>query len=123
MAIFTLASAAGTMRTGRITPIAVLGDKRLDALPDVPTIGELGYKDLVINQFWAYVAPAGVPPAIVARLNKDLVAAIDHPSVRERVTDLAVDVRTSTPQQLKAYISDELQRWASTARSAGLKPE
>lgn len=121
--IFTLASAAGTLKTGRITPIAVLGDKRVDALPDVPTIGELGVKDLVINQFWGYVAPVGVPPAIVARLNKELVAAIDHPSVRDRVTDLAVDVRTSTPQQLKTYIDGELQRWASTARAAGIKPE
>ena len=123
LAIFTLASAAGTLRTGRITPVAIMGDKRVDALPDVPTVGELGMKDLVINQFWGYVAPAGVPAAVIARLNKDLVAAIDHPSVRERVTDLAVDVRTSTPQQLKTFIGAELQRWAATARDAGLKPE
>ena len=123
LGIFTLASAAGTLRTGRITPVAIMGDKRLDALPDVPTLAELGMKDLVINQFWAYVAPAGVPAAIVARLNKDLVAAIDHSSVRERVTELAVDVRTTTPAQLKTYIAAELQRWATVARDAGMKPE
>jgi len=123
LGIFTLASAAGTLRTGRVTPVAIMGDKRLDALPDVPTLAELGMKDLVINQFWAYVAPVGVPAAIVARLNKDLVAAIDHPSVRERVTELAVDVRTTTSAQLKTYIAAELQRWATVARDAGMKPE
>ena len=123
LGIFTLASAAGTLRTGRVTPVAIMGDKRLDALPDVPTLAELGMKDLVINQFWAYVAPVGVPAAIVARLNKDLVAAIDHQSVRERVTELAVDVRTTTSAQLKTYIAAELQRWATVARDAGMKPE
>jgi tripartite-type tricarboxylate transporter receptor subunit TctC len=123
LGIFTLASAAGTLRTGRIIPIAVMGDKRLDALPDVPTLGELGMKDLVINQFWGYVAPVNVPAPIIARLNKDLVAAIDHPSVRERAIDLAVEVRTTSPAEFKSYIAAELQRWATVARNAGMKPE
>jgi len=123
LGIFTLASAAGTLKTGRVTPIAIMGDKRLDALPDVPTLGELGLKDLIINQFWGYVAPVNVPAPIIARLNKDLVAAIDHPSVRERAIDLAVDVRTTSPAQFKSYIASELQRWATVARDAGMKPE
>jgi len=64
-----------------------------------------------------------VPAPIIARLNKDLVAAIDHPSVREKVTELAVDVRTTTPAQLKTLIGNELQRWVTIAREAGMKPE
>lgn len=123
MSFFTLASAVGTLKTGRIRAVAIAGDKRVDALPEVPTLGELGYKDLVINQWWGYVAPAGVPAPIQARLHKDLVASIDHPSVRERATDLAVDVRTNSPAQLKAFIDAELTRWAAVARGAGLKPE
>jgi tripartite-type tricarboxylate transporter receptor subunit TctC len=123
LGIFTLASAAGTLRTGRITPIAIMGDKRLPALPEVATLAELGMKDLTINQFWGYVAPVNVPAPIIARLNKDLIAAIDHPSVRERVIDLAVEVRTSSPAESKAYITAELQRWATVARDAGMKPE
>jgi len=123
LGIFTLASAAGTLKTGRVTPVAIMGDKRLDALPEVPTLGELGLKDLTINQFWGYVAPVNVPAPIIARLNKDLVAAIDHPSVREKVIDLAVEVRTTSPAESKAYITSELQRWATVARNAGMKPE
>ena len=121
--IATLASGAGTLRSGRIRAVAIFGEKRVDALPDVPTLGELGMKDLVIQQWWAYVAPVNVPKEILARLNKDLVAAIDHPSVRERIAELAVDVSTTSPAQTKARIAFELQRWAAIAREAGIKPE
>ena len=121
--IATLASGAGTLKTGRIKAVGIASEKRIDALPDVPTLGELGIKDMVIEQWWIYVAPANMPSAILARLNKDLVAAIDHPSVRERVADLAVDVRTTTPAQSKARIAAELERWAAIAREAGVKPE
>ena len=121
--IVTLASAAGTLRTGRITAVAVAGDKRIEVLPGVPTLGELGIKDMVINQWWGYVAPAHVQAAVAARLYKDLVTAIDHPSVRERVTELAVDLRTMNPGQFKAYIAAELKRWATIAHDAGIKPE
>ena len=123
LGIFTLASAAGTLRTGRVTPVAIAGDKRVEALPNVPTLGELGMKDMVINQWWGYVAPANVEGATAARLYKDLVTAIDHPSVRERVTELAVDVRTMRPEQFKSYIAAELKRWATIAHDAGIKPE
>ncbi len=116
-------SGAGTLRTGRIAAVAVASDKRVEALPDVPTLLELGMKDMIINQWWGYVAPLNMPAAIAARLQKDLIAAIDHPTVRERVAELAVDVRTTTPAESKAYIANELQRWATIARDAGMKPE
>ena len=120
MYMATLASGAGTLRTGRITAVAVASAKRADALPDVPTLGELGMKDMIINQWWGYVAPVNVDGAILARLNKDLITAIDHPSVRERIAELAVDVVTTTPAQSKAHIAAELQRWAGIAREAGM---
>ena len=119
----TLASGAGTLRTGRIRAVAITGEKRITGLPDVPTLAELGIKDMVIEQWWMYVAPANVTNAILARLNKDLIAAIDHPSVRERVVDLAVDVSTTSRAQSKARIAAELERWAAIARNAGMKPE
>ena len=119
----TLASGAGMLRTGRVRAIAVAGEKRIPALPEVPTLAEVGIQDMVVTQWWGYVVPARVPEAVQTRLHKDLVAAIDDASVRERVTELAVDVSTSTPAHLKAHIADELRRWAVVARSAGLKPE
>lgn len=121
--IATLASGAGTLRTGRIMAAAVASERRVEALPGVPTLAELGIKDMVVNQWWGYVAPANVQGAVVNRLHKDLVAAIEHPPVRERAADLAVDVATNSPAQLKAFIADELKRWDTVARNAGIKPD
>ena len=121
--IATYASGASMLRTGRIRVAAVAAEKRLPALPEVPTLTESGIKDMVIIQFFGYLAPVKVPPAVQARLHKDLVTAIDDASVREKLTELAVDVTTSTPERLKAHIVAELQRWAGVARSAGLKPQ
>jgi tripartite-type tricarboxylate transporter receptor subunit TctC len=119
----TFASGAGMLRAGRVRAIAVASEKRIAALPEVPTLAELGIRDMVVTQWWGYVAPARVPGAIQAQLHKDLVAAIDDASVRERVTDLAVEVSTSAPAQLNAHIAAELRRWAVVARGAGLKAE
>lgn len=123
MYMATFASGAAALRTGRVRALAVAADKRIAALLELPTLAELGIRDMVVTQWWGYVAPAKVPGAVQARLHKDLVAAIDHASVRERVTELAVEVATSSPAQLKAHIAAELKRWAAIAREAGLKPE
>jgi tripartite-type tricarboxylate transporter receptor subunit TctC len=123
MYMATYASGAGMLRTGRIRVIAVAGEKRMAVVPEVPTLGESGIKDMVVIQFFGYLAPVRVPPAVQARLHKDLVAAIEDASVRERLTELAVDVTTSTPERLKAHIVSELQRWAVVARNAGITPQ
>lgn len=121
--IATLASGAGTLRTGRISAVAVASEKRISALPNVPTLVELGMTDMVVNQWWGYVAPVNVPGSIVTQLHKNLVAAIEYPAVRERATELAVDVKTTSPVQLKTFIAAELKRWAIAARDAGIKVE
>jgi tripartite-type tricarboxylate transporter receptor subunit TctC len=95
----------------------------MSALPEVPTLAEVGVPDMVASQWWGYVAPIKVPGPIQARLHKDLVAAIDHASVRERLTELAVDVSTGSPGELGALLAGELKRWAVVARNAGLKPQ
>ena len=121
--IATLASGAGTLRTGRITAVAVAGEKRINTLPDVPTLTELGMKDMVVNQWWGYVAPVNVQGAIITRLHRDLVAAIDSAPVRERAAELAVEVGTTSPAQLKTFVAAELKRWANAARDAGIKAD
>jgi tripartite-type tricarboxylate transporter receptor subunit TctC len=118
----TYASGAPMLRTGRVRVIAAAAEKRMAILPDVPTLNELGVP-MVVTQWVAYLAPTKVPPAIQKRLHKDLVAAIEGASVRERLGELAVEVGTSTPERLKAHIAAELQRWAAVAHAAGLKPQ
>ena len=121
--IATFASGSGILRTGRIRAVGVASEKRIAQLPEVPTLAEVGIQDMVVTQWWAYVAPAKVPGSIQARLHKDLVATLDDASVRERITELAVDVSTNSPAQLKAFIAAELKRWAAIAHDAGVKPQ
>jgi tripartite-type tricarboxylate transporter receptor subunit TctC len=119
----TLASGAGTLKTGRIAALAVAGTKRLDALPAVPTLTESGIPDFVVEQWWGLVTPVKTPPEVLARLHRDSVAAIEHPLVRERVSELAVVPGTSSPQAFKLLIDAEIKRWARVAADAGVKPE
>ena len=110
------------LRTGRVRAIAVASDKRIAALPEVPTLAEIGIQDMVVTQWWGYVAPARVPGAIQERLHKDHVAAIDDASVRERVSEFAVDASTSTCVLEGAHRGRVLRRWAVVcAQRARLK--
>jgi tripartite-type tricarboxylate transporter receptor subunit TctC len=119
----TLASGAPTLQTGRITALAVAGKKRLDALPGVPTLIEAGVPDFVVEQWWGVVAPARTPPEALARLNRDIAASLEDVSLRKRVTDLAVEPVSSTPQAFRTFLEGELKRWARVAKDAGIQPE
>ena len=119
----TLASGSATLATGRIAALGVAGSKRLDALPGVPTIAESGVPDFVVEQWWGVVAPARTPPEALARLHRDIVAAVNDPPVRKRISDLAVEPETNTPQAFRTFLDAELKRWARVARDAGIQPE
>jgi tripartite-type tricarboxylate transporter receptor subunit TctC len=119
----TLASASALVAAGRVKPIAVASAKRLPVLPDVPTLTELGVTDMVIEQWWGLVAPAGTPSPVIERLHAELQAALGHPTVRERLRFLAIEKQPGSPAAFATFIASETQRWSQVARAAGLKPE
>ena len=90
---------------------------------DLPTTDEAGLPDFHVSQWWGFVVPARVPAAIVARLHRDSVAALETPSVRERVAELGVNVATSSPDAFRELMSSEVRRWNGVAREAGIRPE
>jgi len=75
------------------------------------------------NQWWALVAPATTPIEIVERLRNEAVAALAHPSTRERLNTLGVDLKGSTRDELRAFMRSEVERWGAVVRKAGIKPE
>lgn len=119
----TLASGSATLSTGRIVALGVAGRKRIDALPNVPTLSESGVPDFVVEQWWGLVAPAKTPPGALARIHRDTVTAVGDPQVRKRIGDLAVEAGSSTPQAFRAFLDTELTRWARVAKEAGIQPE
>ena len=121
--VSTLASASALVTAGRVKPIAVFSDKRLPAMPDVPTMAEQGVPNMMIAQWWGLVAPAGTPPAIVERLRKELHTALGDVAVRERLRLLAIDKQPGTSAEFARLIDAEIKRWAKVAADAGVKAE
>lgn len=107
--------------TGKaLRALAVLGDKRPAGVGDVPTAAESGgaLAGLNIASWNALAAPAGTPRDVIARLNRELQAALGNADLRKRLADLSVDARSSTPEQLAGLLASEIRRWSDVIAQA-----
>jgi tripartite-type tricarboxylate transporter receptor subunit TctC len=102
--------------------LAVMGDKRAAALPEVPTVAESGgtLAGFSVASWNALAAPARTPRPVVERLNRELRAALGSPEVKKRLADLNVEARASTPEQLGALLASETRRWSEVIAHAGI---
>lgn len=116
-------SALPNLRAGLLRPLAVTSSKRLAVLPDVPTMDEAGVKGFESYNWQGVVAPAGVPPAIVARLNKELNAILLQPDVRKSIEDTGAQVGGGTPEEFAAFIRSETATWARVVKAAKIEPQ
>jgi tripartite-type tricarboxylate transporter receptor subunit TctC len=121
----TLASGASLLGARRIRPLLVTSAQRvgLPGLDQVPALSESGLKGLEIDQWWAMMAPATTPLETIERLRREAIAALDHPSVRERMTVLGVQLKGSTTAELRAFMRAETERWRKVAHDIGLQPQ
>lgn len=111
------------IKSGAIRAIAVSTLKRSTALPDVPTIDESGYPGFEATTWHGMVAPAGTPKAVIETLHKAFTTALNDPEVKRQLTNLGVDVETSTPEEFGAYIKAETPKWAEIIKVSGAKVE
>jgi tripartite-type tricarboxylate transporter receptor subunit TctC len=109
------------MQSGAIRAIAITTLKRTAALPEVPTIAELGFPGFEATTWHALVAPAGTPPEVIATLHRAAVSALNDPDVRKALTDLGVDVVANTPEEFRAYLKAEIPKWAAIVKVSGAK--
>lgn len=116
----TLLAAVPLVKGGRIRPIAVTGEKRTVALPQVPTFVEAGMPTYDAVSWNALLTPTGTPAEVVARLNPVLVKTVRDPSVLERLTGDGVVGTGSTPQEAAAYLKSEYAKWGNVVREAGI---
>jgi tripartite-type tricarboxylate transporter receptor subunit TctC len=123
LAFNTLPPAIGNIKAGKINAIAVAAPQRLAAIPDVPTTAESGMPGLDIVQYYGLVAPAGTPPAIVARLNKELRKIVTSEDIKARIIADGGGPVASTPEEYAANIEREEGRWAALIKKLGLKVE
>jgi tripartite-type tricarboxylate transporter receptor subunit TctC len=118
-----LPSLVPQLRAGRLRPLAVASARRSDALPDTPAWAELGFGDVVADNWSAVVAPARTPPAIVARLNAAINAAVNDPDVRTRFADTGVSAMGGSADDLAALIAEETVRWRKVVSDTGIGPQ
>ena len=112
------------IRNGRVVPLAVSTLKRDPTLPQVPTIAEaIGVKDFEVSEWHGVVVPAGTTPAIIARLNQEIVKVLKRPDVSERVAAAGAQAVGSSPEEQAAYVKREFARWSKVIKSIGIKPD
>ncbi|MET0632807.1 MAG: tripartite tricarboxylate transporter substrate binding protein [Xanthobacteraceae bacterium] len=108
----------GHIQAGTVRIVAVTTATRLDLLPAVPTIGETlpGYE---ANAWFGFVVPKGTPPDIVAKLNREINAALADPKIKARLAELGTTAIVATPAEFGAFIATEIERWAKAVKSSG----
>lgn len=111
------------VRTGKVRPIAVTSLKRSPALPDVPTVAELGYKDFEANTWFAVFAPAKTPPALLDQLNTEINKALGAKAVQERFTTLSLEAARMERPQLRTYVASEVTKWGKLVKELNIKAE
>ncbi len=118
-----LAASIGYVKDGRLKVLAVTTAQRASALPSVPTLDELGYKDYQASTLLGLLAPAGTPKAVVAKLNAAVRKVMDNNAVAERFRGLGANPGASTPEEFSTRIRDELTQWRALVKKLDLKFE
>jgi tripartite-type tricarboxylate transporter receptor subunit TctC len=114
---------SGHIKSGKLKGLAVSHAKRSPALPDVPTLAEAGVKNAESGSWIALLAPAGTPPAIIAKVGADLKEAVAASDVKEKLIAQGAVPQASTPGELQKLVDSDLARYGRIIREKGLKPE
>ncbi len=120
VAIEILGPMMGQVSSKAVLPLAILGDERAAQVPDVPTVMQSGVANFDVSSWNALAAPAKTPKEVIARLNKEVQAALAHPDVKKKLFDLNVSARGSTPEKLGELLGSEIKRWGEVINKAGV---
>ncbi|MGE5525557.1 MAG: tripartite tricarboxylate transporter substrate binding protein [Rhodospirillaceae bacterium] len=109
------------VRAGRAKAIAITSLQRSALAPDIPTVSETGVPGYEASIWNGVLAPAGMPPALVQRLNAEIQRVLEAPDTRDRFIALGADIGGSTAQEFRAYIEAEMKKWARVVHDAGIQ--
>lgn len=124
LAIGTVALVTPHVKGGKLRAIAVTGDKRSNALPDVPALSEQGFPGFSALAWWGVFAPAGIPKPILDKFHAELVKVFNHPDVRKQLGEqLGMDLAVSSPAALQKFLVGEIARWAKVVRENNIRAE
>jgi tripartite-type tricarboxylate transporter receptor subunit TctC len=119
-ALFGSVPALLTEKSDRVRPIAMAESKRSALLPSLPTLDEQGLKGFEVGNWAGLLGPAGLDPAIVKKLNAEIIAILDTAEMKDRIKQLGYDVIASTPQDFGAQATNDVTRWSDVVRRANV---
>ena len=111
------------VRSGKVLALATTTAKRSPLAPEIPTMSEGGIKDFEMATWYGMLAPAGTPPALVARIQRDAARVLSDAETRERLTKMGVDLILNTPEEFRTYLNSEIARYTKIIKANGLKAE
>jgi tripartite-type tricarboxylate transporter receptor subunit TctC len=123
MGIFDVPVVLPHIRSGRFRALAVTSAKRAPPLPEVSTTAELGFPNVISDNWYGLVAPAATPPEVLARINAAAVAALRSPALIEQFSKVSGIAFASTPQEYAAFLSEEQARWSAIIKAIGFKED
>lgn len=118
-----LAPSVSQVKAGRLRALAVTGEKRSPAAPEVPTMAESGYPGALFMLWVGMLAPAGTPADIVTRINAEIAAVSKLPEVRERLASEGTEAYTVSPAQMAEILRTETEKWARVVKAANITPQ
>ncbi len=119
--IAVISTAVPQVQSGKVRAIAVTGAKRAEALPDVQTIAEAGVPGYASTNWYGLLAPANTPPQIIARLNREVVAALKAPDVVQQLKSNGIDSAPGTPAEFTRFVQAEEKKWVPIVRKSNIR--
>jgi tripartite-type tricarboxylate transporter receptor subunit TctC len=123
MALPTVASYSPFLKSGKMRALAVTGAQRSPLAPDLPTVSEAGLPGFRLENWWGLLGPAGMPPAVVKRLNEELNAALASPEVRDLLAREGAVPQPTTPEELRSLVRSEIARWGKVIKDGNIQIE
>jgi tripartite-type tricarboxylate transporter receptor subunit TctC len=115
------APATGPLKSGTVRGLAVTSGQRHPAWPDLPTMAEAGVPDMEVPVWTAFFAPAKTPPALVARLQKEVARVVQTPEVKERFATMGLKPEGSSSAELGKVVARDIEKWTAVAKAANIK--
>ena len=111
------------VNSGKLRALANTSSNRSPLAPQVPTVAESGFNDFAIATWYGMLGPAGLPPDLVARIQRDVARVVNQPENRERLVSMGVDIIANSPEEFGAFLRTEVARYAKVVKDQGLKAE
>jgi tripartite-type tricarboxylate transporter receptor subunit TctC len=116
-------TASPQIKAGKLNALGVTSAKRLDTLPDVPTIAEQGLPGFEALQWFGVLAPAGTPKPILDKLQQTIAKALKTDTMKEQLARQGAEPGGNTPEEFAKFLNDESEKWAAVAKAAHIEPQ